>query len=214
MSIAMTVPLRASTEETLNRLVDLGERAIPVLLFSYLVTNLLPHIVTEPLNALILVSEGLVAGFIVFRRQAIAVSMRPMDWIVALTGTVAPMLVRPGGHGLAPPQLMLVIFLCGVMLSIWGKLTLRRGFGIAAANRGVVETGAFGFVRHPIYAGYVLTYIFFLLLHPTLWNLCIYLVALAAMVMRIRAEERILAENPAYAAYMTRVRYRLVPGFF
>jgi protein-S-isoprenylcysteine O-methyltransferase Ste14 len=163
---------------------------------------------------LILISEGLVAGFIVFRRQAIAVSMRPLDWTVALIGTIGPMMVHAGGHRIAPPQIILALFLLGLLLSMWGKLTLRRSFGLTAANRGVVETGAFGFVRHPIYAGYVLTYISFMMLNPILWNLGVYAVALLAMVMRIRAEERILSEHPAYAAYMTRVRYRLVPGVF
>ena len=214
MTITMTTPMRAATTETLNRIVDLGERAISVLLFLILVANVLPHILTQPLNAMILVSEGLVAGFMVFRRQAITVSMRPLDWIVALIGTIAPMMVRAGGHWMASPQIILVLFLCGLMLSIWGKLTLRRGFGLAAAIRGVVATGAFGFLRHPIYAGYVLTYIAFMLLNPIGWNLGVYAVALIAMVMRIRAEERILAGNPAYAAYMTRVRYRLIPGVF
>jgi protein-S-isoprenylcysteine O-methyltransferase Ste14 len=214
MSITMTVPLRASTQEMLNRLVDLGERAIPVLLFSILATNQLPHILTAPLNGLILISEGLVAGFIVFRRQAIAVSMRPLDWTVALIGTIGPMMVHAGGHRLAPPPVILFLFLVGLLLSIWGKLTLRRSFGITAANRGVVETGAFGFVRHPIYAGYVLTYISFMMLNPIVWNAAVYVVALGAMVMRIRAEERVLAEHPDYAAYMTRVRYRLIPGLF
>ena len=33
-------------------------------------------------------------------------------------------------------------------------------------------------------------------------------------VFRILIEERLLRADPAYGAYMTRVRYRIIPGLF
>ena len=36
----------------------------------------------------------------------------------------------------------------------------------------------------------------------------------AALVYRIRAEERVLAGDPGWAAYAARVRYRLLPGIW
>ena len=104
--------------------------------------------------------------------------------------------------------------LLGVLFSIWGKLILRRGFGLAAANRGVVRTGAYGLVRHPIYAGYIVIYIGFFVLNPTPWNAAVYLSVATLLVLRILAEERVLARDPAYAAFMAKVRYRVAPGLF
>ena len=54
---------------------------------------------------------------------------------------------------------------CSIIIA--GKLTLGRSFGLMPANRGVVSSGIYRFVRHPIYAGYLITHVAFLAAHPT-----------------------------------------------
>ena len=100
------------------------------------------------------------------------------------------------------------------MLQLSAKLTLRRSFGVVAANRGVKASGPYRLVRHPMYAGYALTHVGFLLAGPTLWNLAIYGATLAIAVRRIIAEERVLRRDSAYRALADRVRYRLLPFVF
>jgi hypothetical protein len=39
-------------------------------------------------------------------------------------------------------------------------------------------------------------------------------VVTGALVVRIRAEERILSVDPTYRAYVVRTRWRLVPGVY
>jgi protein-S-isoprenylcysteine O-methyltransferase Ste14 len=79
----------------------------------------------------------------------------------------------------------------------------------------VVDTGVYAIVRHPMYAG----------LAPVIVGLALWLEswtgAIAAVVpigilaMRILAEERFLRrELPGYAAYASRVRWRLLPGIW
>ncbi len=102
----------------------------------------------------------------------------------------------------------------GLALAIVAKLTIRRSFGVAAANRGVVLARPYRFVRHPMYAGYILVYAGILLNNPLAWNLVIYLFTITLLVARIFAEEKLLANDPAYAAFMGRVHYRLLPGIF
>ena len=68
------------------------------------------------------------------------------------------------------------------------------------------------YMRHPIYAAYLMSQIGFLLLNPTLWNLSLYLVSLGLQVMRILAEDEVLSRDPAYAAFRAKVRFRLLPG--
>lgn len=76
----------------------------------------------------------------------------------------------------------------------------------------VADAGVYGVVRHPFYAADPL-----ILVGLALWlesyaaALCA-VVPVACMVLRLRAEERVLRrELPGYDAYATRVRYRLIP---
>ena len=85
---------------------------------------------------------------------------------------------------------------------------------MVAANRGIRSSGPYRLIRHPMYAGYVLTNIGFLLLYPTGWNLAVYATAWGLQLARLLAEERFLGAVPEYRDYMATVRYRLVPGLF
>ncbi len=82
------------------------------------------------------------------------------------------------------------------------------------ANRGVKTRGLYRVVRHPIYAGYTLTHIGFLLGFPSLQNAALYAAVFAIEVMRLLREEAVLKRDPAYVDYAARVRYRLLPGVF
>jgi protein-S-isoprenylcysteine O-methyltransferase Ste14 len=82
------------------------------------------------------------------------------------------------------------------------------------ANRGIVCRGIYRTLRHPIYAGYLVTHVAFLVAHPTAWNLAVLFVSDLALMIRAIYEERTLARDPEYAEYMTRVRWRVAPGLF
>lgn len=104
--------------------------------------------------------------------------------------------------------------LAGLLVQISGKLALWRRFGLVRANRGVKTGGLYRFVRQPIYAGYTLTHIGFLIGFPSLQNSLLYAAVLAIKIARLTREEGVLQRDPAYQAYATRVRYRLLPGAF
>ena len=75
-----------------------------------------------------------------------------------------------------------------------------------------VTTGPYAYVRHPIYASGLLTYLGTPLLLGSWWGLAIVPVMMALLGLRSMMEERMLtAELDGYAEYLTRVRYRLVP---
>lgn len=211
---AVGIPLTETSQNRLKLAMDIGERTFSAVLFAGFAMRLAMALSHSPWDLLGIVNEGLVVVFIVFRRRTLEVSTRPIDWLTALVGTALPMLVRPTGHALAPVAFGLVVMLMGIGFSIWGKLILRRSFGLAAANRGVVSSGAYAFVRHPIYAGYTMFYIGFLSVNFSAWNVGVYGSVVALIVIRILAEERVLCQDPAYAAFMERVQYRLVPGLF
>jgi protein-S-isoprenylcysteine O-methyltransferase Ste14 len=54
----------------------------------------------------------------------------------------------------------------------------------------------------------------YLLQSVSLRNALVALLAIGCDVGRIRAEERVLAQNPAHPAYRRKVRWRLVPGLW
>jgi protein-S-isoprenylcysteine O-methyltransferase Ste14 len=201
-------------ERVLRRVADLGERAFIVLLFIGLVIRIGGAWSQRPADIAVVALEFPAVLFIVFRRRSDNVSDRPFDWLIGLVGTAAPMLVAPGGNPIINPNIGVALLLTGLILATASKLALNRSFGVVAANRGVVRWGPYRFVRHPIYTGYVITYIGFLLNNPTGWNLAVYLCCFAFLYLRIAAEERVLKLDPIYAAFMQRVPYRMAPGIY
>ncbi len=169
----------------------------------------------NPFAPLLLATESAVAVFVLIRRPTEAISMELGDWMLAITATFAAMLISPGKDlfpQLASLGVSLVLF--GNCVQLWAKLTLRRSFGIAPANRGVKISGPYAFVRHPMYAGYLFAHIGLALLMPSLLNLAIWIISWWAQILRLLAEERLLSQDPAYSAFKERVRWRLVPGIF
>jgi protein-S-isoprenylcysteine O-methyltransferase Ste14 len=97
-------------------------------------------------------------------------------------------------------------------LAVWACAFARlsRSFGIVPADRGLVTSGPYAVVRHPLYTAYMLGGIGYLIQSLSLWNVVIDLITVGWQLVRIRAEERHL-DGPAYVAYRNRVRWRLVP---
>jgi protein-S-isoprenylcysteine O-methyltransferase Ste14 len=82
------------------------------------------------------------------------------------------------------------------------------------ANRGIVSSGLYRLVRHPIYMGYLVTHVAFIAANPSAWNIVLLVTADIALLARAVCEEGTLAEDPAYREYQTRVRWRVCPGVF
>ena len=201
-------------EQRLQKLVDLGERIFFLLLYAIFVSSLWRSLAAQPFNVLALISEGLIVFFMNIRRDARMVTTRPMDWLIALLGTALPLLARAGGDPIAPPLVGLALMLTGLFFSTCAKLTLRRSFGLAAANRGVVLSGPYRIVRHPIYAGYILMYVGFFLNNPLARNFALYFLTITLLIFRVMAEEILLTRDLNYAALKKRVHYRVMPGVF
>lgn len=163
----------------------------------------------------VMVSETAVMIFTLIRRPTETISLRLGDWLLATTATLAPLLIIPVEDpypALAGIALFLIFF--GNCWQAWAKLILRRSFGITPANRGVKITGCYRFMRHPMYAGYLLVHLGALAVMFSPYNLAIYTIGWTAQILRLLAEERLLGEDPTYREYMSQVRWRLIPGVF
>lgn len=105
----------------------------------------------------------------------------------------------------------IVINLIGHGLSIAGVLSLRQSFGIVTKVNEIITTGLYGVVRHPIYFGYLVMTIGFILMTPRLIHVAAYVTAVILQVWRAKIEENKLAAASAdYRTYMTKVPF-LVP---
>ena len=135
--------------------------------------------------------------------------------VLTTLSMIGPPLVRPADvSALAPEMVTVLISALGLMVVIGGKVSLGRSFGLMPANRGIVSTGLYRLVRHPIYLGYLITHVGFLVANPTIWNAMTLIGADAALLIRAVCEERTLAQDSAYQEYQGQVRWRVVPGVF
>jgi protein-S-isoprenylcysteine O-methyltransferase Ste14 len=164
---------------------------------------------------LLLVSELLVLVFTFLRRQARTVDRSVISVLVTTVSVAGPSLVRAAQVAPLLPDLATTAASgVGLLIVIGAKVTLGRSFGIIPANRGIVAAGMYKVVRHPIYAGYVLTHLAFALAHPIPRNILLLAVADAALIVRALREERLLAGDAEYQSYCQRVAWHLVPGIF
>ena len=196
---------------------DLIARFIVGFLFAMMCINIFADVARtgHVTGLLLLASESLVVVLTIVRRKAQIVHR---SFAAAVTTTLSlagpPLLRATMTPGLVPDVATAFVSGLGLTVVILGKIALGRSFGIAPANRGIVARGPYNVVRHPIYAGYLVTHVAFLVAHPTTWNVAVVLVADSALILRALIEERVLAADREYRAYCQRVGWHLVPLVF
>jgi protein-S-isoprenylcysteine O-methyltransferase Ste14 len=167
---------------------------------------------------LLILSEAFTLSLVIFARRALIRDFSP----VALAATwyavfyFALLDVKSTVH-LAPEWLGVLLQLGGVILEVVAKAALGRSFGLLPAARGLVTVGPYRLVRHPIYLGYLLTHIGFLLTNFSAQNAVVIAALYLAQVIRIQREEAMLEagdSNGAYRKYKKDVPYRIVPYVF
>src|SRR5271157_5587877 len=112
---------------------------------------------------------------------------------------------------------------CGGILLLGGSFPFFRAFTDnpylsqlvrIQTERGqhVIDTGVYGFVRHPMYLGASLVFIGGPLLLGSVCGLLLGLATVGLLILRIFGEEKLLARDlEGYRAYREKVRYRLMP---
>jgi protein-S-isoprenylcysteine O-methyltransferase Ste14 len=194
-----------------------GSRLLSVLLvalflgFAY--ANLARWLETgRPVGLGAVLLEGFTAFLFVARRSPLATSHRPLAWVAAALGAFTMLGARPVADPHAGPYALLeIVQLVGFGVVIVALGTLGRSFGIVAANRGVTTRGLYGFVRHPAYTGYLVSYLGYVAENPSARNTILLVVATGAQLVRMSEEERMLETDRAYREYLSRVPRRLVP---
>ena len=220
LATAMRLPVLGATLDFAAQgryLADLTSRAAIIVLFSWMTLRFgSDFLETGRLMGLfLLASEAAVVVLTLLRRSAVAVDRSVRARILTTMPMLGPPLLAPSALlPLAPEALTVAMACAGLALVIAGKITLGRSFALLPANRGVVSKGLYRFVRHPIYLGYLVTHVAFLLASPSVWNIVALVAADLALLARAVCEEQTLAKDPAYRDYQARVRWRVAPGIF
>jgi protein-S-isoprenylcysteine O-methyltransferase Ste14 len=188
----------------------LSNLALGGLFLQFAYVNLCFLQVSPQLSTIIQLAFCTLAALLLMGRSTPKSESRSLlEWFSAIGGTFCMLLLRPvAGHD---HSLLTAIQLAGTCFSFAGLLCLGRSFGIVPANRGVRSKGLYRLVRHPMYAGYVVSFTCYLLQNPSLTNTVLLITFLAFKVLRITMEEAHLSQDPAYAAMMQRVPYRIIP---
>ncbi len=135
-----------------------------------------------------------------------------MGWRVLAWGSaLLPLTLMGGGKRLIPIWASGLAASLGLAFSLWALWTLRRSFGIAPADRGLIKGGPYQIMRHPAYAGELISVCAFILGSFFIVNAVILFVLIITLIIRIFQEESMIQ---GYSDYAGDVRWRLVPGLW
>jgi protein-S-isoprenylcysteine O-methyltransferase Ste14 len=112
-----------------------------------------------------------------------------------------------------------LLFVLSVVIIGWGMVV--NPYAEASVriqtDRGqtVITSGAYRFVRHPMYVGMILMYTGTPLVWGSVWALALSAVTACLVIWRTSREDQTLRrELPGYEEYAARTRYRLLPGLW
>jgi protein-S-isoprenylcysteine O-methyltransferase Ste14 len=110
------------------------------------------------------------------------------------------------------PEAGLVLVTLAAVLSLGSLLALGRSFGIRPALRELSTRGPYQIVRHPMYLAYITADLGYNLQEWNWGTVGLTLAGWLSLLLRIRAEERVLGQDTGWTKYAASVRYRLLPG--
>lgn len=110
----------------------------------------------------------------------------------------------------------IIIFLAYVLVFFVFKENsyASRTVGVEKGQK-VVTTGLYSLVRHPMYVGIILIYIFIPIALGSYWASIFFLPVIGVIIFRTLDEERVLLKDlKGYKEYCKKVKYRIIPGIW
>jgi protein-S-isoprenylcysteine O-methyltransferase Ste14 len=165
-----------------------------------------------------LLRTGIALAFAVFTvgRSAPQRPSRDPVAFAACAVAIAAVIAFTGPSPSTPEGVVLAGDLAALAFCVWllvSVLFLGRCFGVLPEARGLVTRGPYRLVRHPVYLGEIGACAGLALAAPSPFNAGVLAALIIAQTVRMRLEERALAQAfPDYADYASRTP-RLIPRF-
>jgi len=92
----------------------------------------------------------------ILRRPPKRVTPNPLYWLLAFVATYWPLLtlgIIQKGQPAVSSLVSDAVAFCSLAVIVWARLSLGRNIGLVPAQREIVTSGAYRYMRHPIYTG-------------------------------------------------------------
>jgi protein-S-isoprenylcysteine O-methyltransferase Ste14 len=151
------------------------------------------------------------------RRPAVATSKSVTAHAAAVAATWLP-LTLPLLHGTPPGPgrqgVSDALLIAGTAWAVWSLVSLGRNVSVLAQARSVVSQGPYRWIRHPLYAGELVSALGVAIAMNTVAAGAVWLMLCGLQVYRALREERVLLQAlPDYGDYRRRTA-ALLPGVF
>jgi protein-S-isoprenylcysteine O-methyltransferase Ste14 len=167
-----------------------------------------------PLIASVLNTVVLIATMLI-RRPPKRVTPNPSFWLLAFVASywlVFIIFFLKNGTPLVANWITNSLAILGLLVMLWARISLGRNIGLVPAQRELVHSGAYAFMRHPVYTGLLLTSTAFVLRAYSPLNVLLMGLGVFWFIpVKSLVEENFLRADPQYAAYMQQVRARWIP---
>ncbi|MGA1839205.1 MAG: methyltransferase family protein [bacterium] len=107
-----------------------------------------------------------------------------------------------------------IVMIFGMFFSIYSLFVLGRNFSIIPQVRGLVQSGPYRIIRHPLYTGEIVSYFGIFLVRPSISTFAVFLLLIFCQVYRALQEEMLLDSIfPEYKSYRSKTA-RFIPYIF
>ena len=153
--------------------------------------------------AILLALQAALAAFLLVMHKPVERNGHPLMSMIAWLCALLPLALD-----LEDTNILRFASLPGLLLALWSLIVLGFSFSIAPEDRGVVTRAPYSFIRHPMYLGESLSLLGLCVGTENLWNWFALFLFVCLLVVRIYAEESVIAN---YERYGKSVRWRLIP---
>jgi protein-S-isoprenylcysteine O-methyltransferase Ste14 len=166
-------------------------------------------LIASVLNTVVLIITMLI------RRPPKRVTPNPWYWLLAFVASywlVFIIFFLQKGNALVANWITNSLAILGLLVMLWARISLGRNIGLVPAQRELVHSGAYAFMRHPVYTGLLLTSTAFVLRAYSPLNVLLMGLGVFWFIpVKSLVEENFLRADPRYAVYMQKVRARWIP---
>lgn len=146
---------------------------------------------TQLIFFLLLVLRDFAAGYFFFRRQPAHSRGSRTLTVLAYASSAMPLLYF--GSTVSSKALFLasdLLAIVGFLIVVLATVELGTSIGISPANRGLVRSGIYRYIKHPMYLGYVVSEFGLVILNPL--NAVFMVLSTSLYVIRAATENKVL----------------------